>query len=197
MNCKAPCAEKAAEARKKEDAAKAAAAEREAKVQTDALLRRREAIASAHPPVARHWPSALYTFDYVERSIQEQRQYQFALHSSLPDMLMRERNRMLARTRERMARNISQALTALSSSTAATKADQSRGARTQLLISQRKLALLPVQVCHCAPCALPVMHAYLATSSHASKRHLHGTSICLCACAAERCAERDCKSLYA
>lgn len=117
-------------------------------MQNDALLRRREAIASAHPPVARHWPSALYTFDYVERSIQEQKQYQFALHSSLPDMLMRERNRMLARTRERMARQITQDLADMNSNTAAARAGRSRVARTQLLIAQRKLTLLPVQVRH-------------------------------------------------
>lgn len=142
------CAEKT-EARKKEDSAKAAAAaaEREAKAQNEALLRRRDAIAKAHPPVARHWPSALYTFDYVERSIKDQKQYQFALHSSLPDMLMRERNRMLARTRERISRNISERLAGMNGTGG--HAGGSRGARTQLLISQRKLALLPVQVCSC------------------------------------------------
>lgn len=78
--------------------------------------------------------------------MQEQRQYQFALHSSLPDMLMRERNRMLARTREAMARNIAQDLAALNSTSGKPRAPRSRVARTRLLISQRKLALLPVQV---------------------------------------------------
>lgn len=144
-------AEKAAEARKKDDAAKAAAAEREARAQNDALLRRREAIASVHPPVARNWPSALYTFDYIDRSsaMQEQRQYQFALHSSLPDMLMRERTRMLTRTRETMSRNIAEELDALSSGTTTNgkpRGVRSRVARTRLLISQRKLKLLHVQV---------------------------------------------------
>lgn len=137
-------AEKQVEKTKKEEATKAAEAERAAKqaqMEREAHLRRQ--IIEQHPAVQRLWPHALYHLDYEQRS--HPQAVDFQLNSSLPKMLANERNRLLEKCRYEWANRIT---SQLNDTDGNSKAGDVRTARTSLLVQQRKLKLLGLQVVH-------------------------------------------------
>lgn len=142
-------AEKQVEKTKKEEATKAAETERAAKqAQMEREAHQRRQIIDAHPAVQRLWPHALYHLDYELRS--NPQAVDFQLNSSLPKMLANERNRLLEKSRNEWSRRISAELQNTDSSS---KGGDTRTARTSLLVQQRKLKLLGMQV------SLPSFHA--------------------------------------
>lgn len=127
---------------KKEEATKAAEAERAAKhAQMEREAQQRRQIIDAHPAVQRLWPHALYHLDYELRS--NPSAVDFQLNSSLPKMLANERNRLLEKSRNEWASRI---MRQLQDSDGNGKSGDMRTARTSLLVQQRKLKLLGMQV---------------------------------------------------
>ena len=135
-------AERQVEKTKKEEATKVAEAERAAKqaqLEREALQRRQ--IIDHHPAVQRLWPHALYHLDYEHRT--HSQHVDFELKSSLPKMLATERYRLLEKSRYEWACRIKTQLQDIDGNS---KAGDVRTARTSLLVQQRKLKLLAVQV---------------------------------------------------
>lgn len=127
---------------KKEEATKAAEAERAAKqAQLEREAQQRRQIIDAHPAVQRLWPHALYHLDYEPRN--NPQTVDFELKSSLPKMLANERNRLLERSRNEWASRIMRQLQETDSNI---KTGDVRTARTSLLVQQRQLKLLGMQV---------------------------------------------------
>lgn len=98
----------------------------------------------------RLWPHALYHLDYELRS--NPQAVDFQLNSSLPKMLANERNRLLEKSRNEWASRIMSQLQDNDGSR--TASGDMRTARTRLLVQQRKLKLLGMQVSLESPLSL-------------------------------------------